>query len=62
MNALLLTALRAGGKALISMIMSLATEAFFTEVLIMIAELASKSTKTEIDDKFVKIMKENLEK
>jgi hypothetical protein len=42
--------------------MSLATEEFFKEILVMIAEMAAKSTKTEIDDKLVAKVKEALEK
>lgn len=49
------------GKALISMLMSLATEKFFKEVFIMLAEQAAKSSKTEFDDKLVEKMKEALE-
>lgn len=54
--------LKVAGKALISMLMSLATEAFFKEILIMVAEMAAKSTKTDFDDKLVEKMKEALEK
>lgn len=49
------------GKAVISMLMSLATEKFFKEVFLMLAEMAAKSSKTDFDDKLVAKMKEALE-
>lgn len=53
--------IKMAGKALISMLMSLATEKFFKEIFIMLAEQAAKSTKTGFDDKLVEKMKEALE-
>jgi hypothetical protein len=51
---------KAAGKAIISLLMSLATEAFMKEILIMLAEMAAKSTKTTLDDKLVEKVKEAL--
>ena len=53
--------IKIAGKSLISLLMSLATEAFFKEVFIMIAEMAAKSSKTSFDDKLVESMKKALE-
>lgn len=54
--------LQVAAKALMSLLMSLATEAMFKEVMIMLAEMAAKSTKTEYDDRLVDKIKEVLEK
>ena len=54
--------LNVAGKALINLLMSLATEQFFKEIMIMLAEKAAKSTKTDFDDKLIDKVKEALEK
>ena len=61
MPGLLIPVMKTAGKALISLLMSLATEKFFKEVLLMLAEMAAKSSKTEWDDKLVEKMREALE-
>jgi hypothetical protein len=58
--AFLLPVVKLAAKSLISMLMSLATEAFFKEIFLMLAEMAAKSTKTPYDDKLVESMKKAL--
>lgn len=62
MGGILGTVAKAAGKALISLLMELATDAFFKEILLMLAEKAAKSSKTDIDDKAVEIIKKALNK
>jgi hypothetical protein len=54
--------LKVAGKTLISMVMSLATEEFFKDVFMMLAEKAAQSSKTDWDNKFVARMKDELGK
>ena len=61
MQAILLPLMRAAGKALIAMLMQLASEKFFKEIFIMLAEMAAKSSKTPHDDVLVAKIKEALE-
>ena len=58
--AFLTPILKIASKTAISMLMSLATEAFFKEVFIMLAEMAAKSSKTKFDDKLVGAMKKEM--
>ena len=55
------TIMSIASKAAISMLMSLATEKFFTEIFIMLAEKAAKSTKTPWAIELVDIIKKGLE-
>lgn len=48
------------GKALIGMLMKLATEAFFKDILLLVADMAVKSTETKYDDKLLSSIKEAL--
>lgn len=48
-------------KSILNMLMSLATEKFFKEIFIMLAEMAVKSTETKYDDQLVEKIKEALE-
>jgi len=48
------------GKALIGLLMSLATEAFFRDIFIMLATQAAKSSKTKWDDELVENIKKHL--
>ena len=61
MLSFLMPVLKMAARSLISMLMALATEAFFKEVFLLLAEMAAKSTKTPYDDKLVEKMKEALE-
>lgn len=56
----LLPVVKMAGKSLISMLMAMATEAFFKEIFLMLAEMAAKSSKTPYDDKLVESMKRAL--
>ncbi len=49
------------GKAVVSMVMSLASEKVMREVLLMVAEMAAASTKTKWDDKLVAKVKEAID-
>jgi hypothetical protein len=60
MAAIAGTLLKVAGKALISMVMSLASEAFFKDVFMMLAEKAAASSRTKFDDKLVARVKEEM--
>jgi NDP-sugar pyrophosphorylase family protein len=62
MAAIAGTLLKVAGKALISMVMSMATEEFFKDVFMMLAEKAAQSSKTNFDNKLVARMRDELEK
>ena len=48
------------GKAAIALLLRLATEKFAKDILVMVLDFVAKKTATEIDDKAVAILKENL--
>lgn len=59
---MLIALAKAAGAAAIKMLMSLATEDFFREVFLMLADMAAKSTKTDFDNSLLEKMKVALDK
>lgn len=50
------------GKAALSLLFKFATQTFFEELILWVAEEASKSTKTKYDDKLVLMVRTSLKK